>query len=691
MAWIRTIRDARAQLRVDPYFEWGRDTEFSYFFASNLMYPRRGRIFPVIIQLENVTARQFARGIWAPPANWRRMIRVPQVYRAPAAGLEDTHFCSAMVTEEFFDQLGTNARLRDTIRRVELGVPINRFGDTLPLTLPPVPRRRVRTVVTAVIDDGMAFAHESFRLQNGRSRFEFFWNQDAPPPAPSGFTYGREFSKYGPAPQGIDAVMLNASHAGLVDEDEVYHTSGHLHPNAIGHKPVAWRMAHGTHVMDLASGFEMQTAPNRRPLIGVQLPVRVTADTSGGTFGPYALDAMQYILKRADQIAVQPLPVVINLSYGFMAGPHDGSSVFEEAVDELIALRAAPLDVVLPAGNNYLSRCHAQFQLPAGRALRRPLRWRMQPDDSTPSYMQIWLPHKTGPRARIRIRIRTPYGNVSPWINEGDTYSWQPAGATLCKAVYYNSAAPGRNRNMILIAVAPTSSLEASNRIAPAGIWEIEVRNVGPDALIDAWIQRDDKAYAYPTGGRQSYFDDPRYVRFDESGREAQVDNASYVKRAGSINSLATGRNTVVVGGYRRKQALSTYFAPFVPAYAPAKYSSSGPIVRPAAGPPHRTGPDAMAISDSSPMNDGRLAGGTRSGSVGSMWGTSVAAPQVTRWIAGEMRAGRPHGRGAVAAWAAAQEAARPAPNPQPALTRMGSGRGKLPLRRLRANRYELP
>jgi hypothetical protein len=681
MGWIRTERDRRAQQRVDPYFEWARDTGFAYFFAESVKY-RGTQLFPVIIELDGLTARNFARGEWRAPRRWRQLIRVPDLYRDPAAGLEKVRFCSAMVSEAFFDQLGENALLRAAIRRVELGVPIEGLGRALPLRLPPVPRARRGTVVTGVIDDGMAFAHESFRLPDGSSRVEYFWNQDAPPPAPSGFAYGCEFSKFGPAPGGIDAALSSAAHGGLVDEDEVYRATGHLHADAIGHKPVAWRVAHGTHVMDLAAGFDMETAPERRPIIAVQLPVRVTADTSGGTFGPYALDALHYIVKRADQMGVQPLPVVANLSYGFVAGPHDGSSVFEQAVDEAIALRPAPLDVVLPAGNNHLSRCHARFRLRPASELPEPLRWRIQPDDSTPSYLQVWLPHTTGPqRPRIRLRIRTPYGNWSPWVDEGDVWTWKPSGQTLCKVVYYDSAAPGRNRNMVLIAVAPTAALTAGRPLAPAGVWEIAVKNAGPAASIDAWIQRDDRAYGYAAGGRQSYFDDPRYERFDASGIEVQLDNASYVKRAGTLNSIATGRNTVVVGGYQRKQATRSYFSER-PSYTPASYSASGPIVRPPAGPVHRTGPDAMTVSEDSAMNDGVLAAGTRSGSVGSMWGSSVAAPQVARWIAGEMAAGRPHGRTAVANWAQQQEAARPAPNPKPALERMGAGRAEIPPRK---------
>ena len=37
------------------------------------------------------------------------------------------------------------------------------------------PRPRV---VVGVIDDGLAFAHERFRLSNGNTRFKYFLNQD---------------------------------------------------------------------------------------------------------------------------------------------------------------------------------------------------------------------------------------------------------------------------------------------------------------------------------------------------------------------------------------------------------------------------------------------------------------------------------------------------------------------------------
>ena len=92
------------------------------------------------------------------------------------------------------------------------------------------------------------------------------------------------------------------------------------------------------------------------------------------------------------------MPVVINLSYGYFAGPHDGTSAFEEAIELLIVLSTAlgvTLSVVLPAGNSYLLRTHAQVSFEKiGQVVL--LNWRVLPDCRTPSYLEIWLPYRAG-------------------------------------------------------------------------------------------------------------------------------------------------------------------------------------------------------------------------------------------------------------------------------------------------------
>jgi hypothetical protein len=159
-------------------------------------------------------------------------------------------------------------------------------------------------------------------------------------------------------------------------------------------------------------------------------------------------------------------------------------------------------------------------------------------------------------------------------------------------------------------------------------------------------------------------------VRFDVQGREIEEDNhpdqpPCHVKRAGLINAIATGERAVVIGGFLRKD------------YRPARYSAGGPITPKQGGTldPNLRKPDALAVSEDSKVHAGVLAAGSRSGSVVALNGTSVAAPQITRWIADELANGNPGDRNAVKALAQAHEAAPPNPKPPLPPDRGGWGR----------------
>ena len=109
--------------------------------------------------------------------------------------------------------------------------------------------------------------------------------------------------------------------------------------------------------------------------------------------------------------------------------------------------------------------------------------------------------------------------------------------------------------------------------------------------------------------------------------------------RASTINAIATGASPIVMGGFERKEMKA------------AKYSSAGPV-SPALGvlPAISDGVTAMTVSEDSLVHTGVLGAGSRSGSVLAMDGTSVAAPQIARWVAGQLAAGNPGNRAAVQA-----------------------------------------
>src|SRR5205085_6809950 len=109
-------------------------------------------------------------------------------------------------------------------------------------------------------------------------------------------------------------------------------------------------------------------AAGQAAIIFVQLPRSAVEDTSGGSLTGFVLDALHYIDERtttrtADN-EIRKLPVAINLSYGTFAGPHDGNSIIERAIDEFVE-RRTECAVVVAAGNAFDKNIHARLSIAA--------------------------------------------------------------------------------------------------------------------------------------------------------------------------------------------------------------------------------------------------------------------------------------------------------------------------------------
>jgi len=351
-----------------------------------------------------------------------------------------------------------------------------------------------------------------------------------------------------------------------------------------------------------------------------------------------------YVLLRANQMRGpdECLPIVLNLSYGPHQGPHDGSSLFERVIDFFVAVfrwSRTPLTVVLAAGNFRQARVHACCTVQPGATQR--LAWRVQPEDVTPSLLELWLPQ--GAESAISVTVTSPLGNsVTVSATSLPQISPGPNGEVF-RATFVppTTAQPRASVVVILQATATDPPLQATLQTAPPGVWFVDVTNTGAAAVVsEGWIWRDGHGTRRPLG-RQSYFDDANYVRFDAVTYPTyplEYDSASrpsYVARGGTLSGIATGRRPYVIGGYRRLAPAPNG----APQGTPASYSSMGPV---SGGLRIRPAPDLLAPSDDSLVCHGVLTAGTRSGSTVPMNGTSVAAPRVARWFVQWIGAGGP-------------------------------------------------
>ncbi|MGB9366523.1 MAG: hypothetical protein WCE79_10970 [Xanthobacteraceae bacterium] len=499
-----------------------------------------------------------------------------------------------------------------------------------------------RITIFAVIDDGLPFAHRNFRDASGkRTRVEFCWLQSAKAKEEqTSVLFGREYLR-------DEIEQYIADHGD--DEDKLYRVAGVTDDTEGLASMIERHTTHGAHVMDLATGY----APERgeQPaeeirIIGVQLPNVVTMDTSGVGKDMSVLSAFHYIFDRTDRIAekygIDRPRLVINFSYGYFGGPHDGQLDVEAAISELIATRRetrGPTALVLPAGNSFLDRMHAaipETRFANGGEAR--IRWRLQPADRTPNFVEIWFPSDFNPFG-YTVEVKDSGGVVRGSLPVGVA-----GGITdrICELSNRNGKQVGqlsadqhkgpKGRWRVLVVTAPSEPEDEKHPRVEAGAWTIAIKRESGAAtlgveFIHCWIQRDTDPASLRTGARQSYFDDPDDVRYNDDGSLRELDtHDALIRRFGSLSGLATARHAMAVAGFRLGAGLGS------------SLDHARPVPYSCAGAENTAWSEARitcsSMSDRAKALPGTVAAGTRSGARSVLQGTSAAAPFVARQLA---------------------------------------------------------
>lgn len=538
-------------------------------------------------------------------------------------------------------------------------------------------------VIIGIVDDGIAFANCRFLKRDGgllRTRFSFFWNQEARCEGESLVQFGKEWDE-----GELNTLIFGDKNGGeTVNEDLAYRATEMDRSNARC-------ISHGTHVADLAAGYDCDSTvengfgenpsevSRQRPIIGVHLPRIATQDSSGSFLNVYISHAVAYVLTRAKNM--QPtdgpkIPVVLNFSYGINAGSHDGNETLEQWLDEVIKFvrnnnkYGFPVSIVLPSGNSLQSRTHSRLSFQTkkgGPAAKWQIPLRIQPDNKASTFVEVWTPTleydgKKFDYNNLHINVKPPFADdflePSKEIDVGNSkgIGLRTSDGKLLGMAYfeYFDRSQGGKKNLkkyrqrLTLALSPTlfeqptkyPVLEQKERSIAPGNWIIEISytpkpgKAGKDAC-ELWVQRGDTPANYPLFGRQSYFDDPHYIELDETGRIEEEDAISdtSVFRAGTLNAIATGSETIRVGSYRISNIMRDRGNADVRTkgrraswFSSAGYeqsaNSNAKVV------------DVGAASEENHVLNGVLAAGSRSGSTFRFTGTSTAAPQITRFIA---------------------------------------------------------
>jgi hypothetical protein len=607
----------------DPYWVWAHATQYVDYGGDSLT------MIKVIVECK-ASSRAFAQ--WATNSS----DGVVTVIGASISDASDK-YCTALIRRNGLSRIGglvdgmvgSDPRLIefwDHVIRCEMALPVlpdgidavNAVFEVAPLKISSETddssndEKQKRRVI-AVIDGGIGFAHPAFRNTAGDdTRVIAAWDQTSHATktgsVPTDFRYGVEWR----SPHQRE--MLYAASKSVAAQNAFYRSENVPY--------VSRRLTHGGAVAEIAAGVRgvrsrlegmIDDVPARGDtpdyassagVLLVNLPKQSIDFTARGAMSAYVLDALHWIIDRAGDNA----DIVVNLSYGTIAGPHDGSSILECAMDALIERSNGRLQIVLPAGNVY---ARPQNSKTAGAALRsKDLRChasiaaqdtgsasvilRLQPDDITPSFVEIWVPPSV-PNLSITLKPPGKINAVSVKILAGEHCVDVHYGASI---IFPETTANGIGSRLALLAFRPTARGQALH-----GDWEIELCwGVNSKGQVNLWIERDNVAQPNARRGRQARF-------ILNSGGER---NPSL----GTLNSYATGKNTVVVGGMRCSDGQEAW------------YSSAGPT-----SDSKQLRPDVIAPAEQSSVLHGIRVSGVRGGEQGRMGGTSIAAPLIARWL----------------------------------------------------------
>ncbi|MFH8369789.1 S8 family peptidase [Streptomyces sp. NPDC018031] len=443
---------------------------------------------------------------------------------------------------------------RPTLPELDAAVPESRADQVH--TGPP--GLRGAGVIVGVVDSGVDWRHGCFRDPAGTSRILRIWDQHLTPgtgeSSPAPFGHGVEYQR-----SAIDNAL------GAADPTSVVR---HMDDSD----------GHGTHVAGIAAG-DGSAAGNGKPaftFVGVApeadlvvVANRVTTEAMGDSMG--TLEAVGYIFELAETLQ---RPAVVNISQGDNLGPHDGSSLLERGIDNLLGAPGRAL--VKSAGNAANAGIHATGRVSEGGS--DVVRFVVPADDATPDTLDVWYSGDD----RISLRISSPSGTASTEIEPGSTVAELdlPGGnkAFVDSVVHH----PQNGDNRIYVQLSRGSQTE----IRP-GTWSLTLtgRTVADGGRWHAWVERGQIV--------------PQFIG-------AHRDDAVTISVPGTSRKVLTAASYITKGA--GQGTLSTF-------------SSRGPT---------RDGRPAPTLAAPGQAVTSALVGASGANQYQSMSGTSMAAPHLT-------------------------------------------------------------
>ncbi|MDO4343349.1 MAG: S8 family peptidase [Eubacteriales bacterium] len=171
-------------------------------------------------------------------------------------------------------------------------------------------------ILIAVIDSGVDYTHPDFRNPDGSSRILAIWDQSVPGNPPKGYRLGTEYTK-----AQIDEALSSGQRLPVRDLS--------------GHGTEVLGIAAGNGRASLAGSAEQSLLGPDRGVAPLSYLLVVKLGNPVPDSFPRTTELMQaidYVYRKAQEFA---LPVTVNLSFGNVYGPHNGTGLLETYLAEM--------------------------------------------------------------------------------------------------------------------------------------------------------------------------------------------------------------------------------------------------------------------------------------------------------------------------------------------------------------------
>ena len=324
-------------------------------------------------------------------------------------------------------------------------------------------RLKGKGVILGIIDSGINYSHPDFRNPDGTTRIAYIWDQTILGNPPKGYLIGTEYTK-----EDINRALEETN---LAKRKQIV--------------PSTDNVGHGTHVAGIAGGNGRASNGNiiggapEAEFIIVKLG---KPDFEGFIRNIEIMLALRYVIEKATELGK---PVAVNISIGTNSGPHDGSALLEQYIDDMATTWKN--NIIIAAGNEANTKNHTEGVV-------------TQNGTAT---------------IEIKISEGTLYYPVTVWQSPLDTLSFEivdPAGRRTPEIVYALGPTKfGLGASKVYTAFAGPSPLSGNIEFGvvllpttsdiTSGIWKIIIKgNNVVDGKFDAW------GPTLEEGGRDNFF-----------------------------------------------------------------------------------------------------------------------------------------------------------------------------------------